>query len=158
RYHDLLRLGQPVDLFGVSRRVLAEAVGEEAAESIARFDWHRAAREQAVAATRCAARLVLLGDPEYPRSLRPIDLPPPFLRGRGAINQEDGLAVAIVGSRRASPYGLQTAERLGADLGGRGVTVVSGLARGVDTAAHRGALGAGGRTLAVLGSGVDVVY
>src|SRR5262245_22581789 len=79
RYHDLLGLGQPVDLFGVSRRVLAEAVGEEAAESIARFDWHRAAREQAVAATRCAARLVLLGDPEYPRSLRPIDLPPPFL-------------------------------------------------------------------------------
>jgi DNA processing protein len=68
------------------------------------------------------------------------------------------LAVAIVGSRRGTPYGLRVAERLGADLGVRGVTVVSGLARGVDTAAHRGALGAGGRTLAVLGSGVDVVY
>jgi hypothetical protein len=66
--------------------------------------------------------------------------------------------MAIVGSRRGTPYGLRMAERLGADLGGRGVTVVSGLARGVDTAAHRGALDAGGRTLAVLGSGVDVVY
>jgi DNA processing protein len=100
----------------------------------------------------------LLGDPEYPALLRPIDMPPPFLLIRGELLQEDGLAVAIVGSRRATPYGIRMSERLGGDLAVRGVTVVSGLARGVDTAAHRGALGAGGRTLAVLGSGVDVVY
>jgi DNA processing protein len=122
------------------------------------FDWRRAARGQAEAAARCRARLVLLGDPEYPASLRAIELPPPFLLIRGKLAREDALAVAIVGSRRGTPYGLRVAERLGADLGVRGVTVVSGLARGVDTAAHRGALGAGGRTLAVLGSGVDVVY
>jgi DNA processing protein len=87
-----------------------------------------------------------------------MELPPPFLILRGTLAREDGLAMAIVGSRHATPYGLQAAQRLGADLGARGVTVVSGLARGVDTAAHRGALEGGGRTVAVLGSGVDVVY
>ena len=158
RYHDLLRLGPPADLFETSRRALAGDVGEETARGVTGFDWRQVARQQAAAAARCGARLVLLGDPEYPASLRPIDLPPPFLLVRGEILREDGLAMAIVGSRRGTPYGLRMAERLGADLGGRGVTVVSGLARGVDTAAHRGALDAGGRTLAVLGSGVDVVY
>ncbi len=158
RYHDLLRLGPPADLFGTSGRALAAEVGEETARGVTGFDWRQAARQQAAAAARCGARLVLLGDPEYPVSLRPIDLPPPFLLVRGEILREDGLAIAIVGSRRGTPYGLRMAEQLGADLGGRGVTVVSGLARGVDTAAHRGALDTGGRTLAVLGSGVDVVY
>jgi DNA processing protein len=158
RYHDLLRLGSPADLFETPRRALAGDVGEETARGVTGFDWRQAARQQAAAAARCDARLVLLADPEYPASLRPIDLPPPFLLVRGEILREDGLAVAIVGSRRGTHYGLRMAERLGADLGGRGVTVVSGLARGVDTAAHRGALDAGGRTLAVLGSGVDVVY
>jgi DNA processing protein len=102
--------------------------------------------------------LVLLDEPEYPVLLRPIDLPPPFLLVRGELLRSDGLAVALVGSRRGSAYGLRMAERLGSDFGGRGVTVVSGLARGVDTAAHQGSLDAGGRTVAVLGSGVDVVY
>ena len=141
-----------------SRRTLAGAVGDEAAGALATFDWRRAARAQAAAAARCAARLVLLSDADYPATLRPIDLPPPFLLVRGSLVREDGLAVAIVGSRRGSEYGLRMAERLAADLGARGVTVASGLARGVDTAAHRGALDAGGRTIAVLGSGVDVVY
>lgn len=157
-YHDLLRLGPPVEVFRASRRALVGSVGEGAATAVAGFDWRRAARQQAAAAARCQARLVLLEDAEYPPSLRAIDLPPPFLLVRGGLLREDGLAVAIVGSRRGTPYGLRMAERLGADLGARGVTVVSGLARGADTAAHRGALSAGGRTLAVLGSGVDVVY
>jgi DNA processing protein len=158
RYHDLLRLGPPAAVFRASRRALAGSVGEAAASAVRGFDWRRAADRQATAAARCEARLVLLEDAEYPPSLRAIDLPPPFLLIRGGLLREDGLAVAIVGSRRGTPYGLRVAERLSADLGARGVTVVSGLARGVDTAAHRGALGAGGRTLAVLGSGVDVVY
>jgi DNA processing protein len=158
RYHDLLRLGPPAEVFRASRRALAGSVGEAAATAVAGFDWRRAARHQAGAAARCEARLVLVEDTEYPPSLRAIDLPPPFLLVRGGLLREDGLAVAIVGSRRGTPYGLRVAERLGADLGARGVTVVSGLARGVDTAAHLGALGTGGRTLAVLGSGVDVVY
>lgn len=158
RQDALLRLGAPADVFRASRRVLAGLVGEEVAADLVSFDWRGAARTQAEAAARCDARLLLLGDAEYPAPLRAVDLPPPFLLVRGALCREDALAVAIVGSRQGSAYGLRVAERLGADLGARGVTVVSGLARGIDTAAHRGTLGAGGRTVAVLGSGVDVVY
>jgi DNA processing protein len=77
---------------------------------------------------------------------------------RGAWNALERPAVAMVGSRAASPYGLAVAERLAADLAARGIVVVSGLARGVDSAAHRGALAGGGRTVAVLGSGADVLY
>jgi DNA processing protein len=83
---------------------------------------------------------------------------PATLHVRGALVDADALAVAIVGSRRATPYGLEVAETLAADLAARGVTIVSGLARGIDSAAHRGALRVGGRTLAVLGSGVDLIY
>jgi DNA processing protein len=101
---------------------------------------------------------IALGEPAYPANLREIQAPPPRLYVRGTLDGGDALAVAIVGSRAATPYGLAVAERLSADLAARGVTVVSGLARGIDSAAHRGALRAGGRTVAVLGSGVDVIY
>lgn len=97
------------------------------------------------------------GDRDYPPLLATIASPPP-LDVRGALMTDDAFAIAIVGSRRATPYGLTVAETLAADLAARGVTIVSGLARGIDTAAHRGALDAGGRTLAVLGSGIDVIY
>jgi len=97
------------------------------------------------------------GDADYPVLLREVE-PPPALDVHGALVEDDALAIAIVGSRRATPYGVEVAEGLAAELAARGVTIVSGFARGIDTAAHRGALGAGGRTLAVLGCGVDVVY
>jgi DNA processing protein len=103
-------------------------------------------------------REVAVGDPAYPAALRAIPDPPSPLYVRGALRAEDATAVAIVGSRRASAYGLAVAEWLGRELASCGVTVVSGLARGIDAAAHRGALAAGGRTIAVLGCGVDVVY
>jgi DNA processing protein len=108
--------------------------------------------------TGCAPRQILLGDAAYPANLREIQAPPGRLYVRGTLTEDDVLAVAIVGARAATPYGVAVAERLAADLAARGVTVVSGLARGIDSAAHRGALRAGGRTIAVLGSGVDVIY
>jgi len=97
-------------------------------------------------------------DEQYPRLLREIPDPPGVLFVKGTIEPRDGLAIAIVGTRHATQYGLRQAERLAGALARAGLTVVSGLARGIDSAAHRGALAAGGRTLAVLGSGVLNVY
>jgi DNA processing protein len=103
-------------------------------------------------------RRVARHDDEYPAPLREIPDAPACLYVRGTLAREDALAVALVGSRRATAHGMVVAEELAAGLASRGVTVVSGLARGIDGAAHRGALRAGGRTIAVLGSGVDIVY
>lgn len=107
---------------------------------------------------RAQARALTRDDAEYPAHLRALPDAPDTLHVRGALEERDALAIAVVGSRRATPYGLEVAETLAADLAARGATIVSGLARGIDTAAHRGALRVGGRTVAVLGSGVDVVY
>jgi DNA processing protein len=96
-------------------------------------------------------------DPRYPPLLAAMTTPP-RLEVLGSLEPSDALAVAIVGSRRPTPYGVEAAEALAAELAARGVTIVSGLARGIDAAAHRGALQGGGRTLAVLGNGIDVVY
>ncbi|HEX5106384.1 MAG TPA: DNA-processing protein DprA, partial [Pirellulaceae bacterium] len=103
-------------------------------------------------------QLVTQTHPDYPQPLKSIFDPPGVLFVRGTLAPTDGLAVAIVGSRHGTPYGITQAERLAAGLARAGYTIVSGLARGIDAAAHRGALKAGGRTLAVLGSGVLNVY
>lgn len=97
-------------------------------------------------------------DPAYPRLLQEVHSPPAFLFVHGELKPEDALAVAIVGTRHASSYGRQQAERLAAGLARAGLTIVSGLARGIDAVAHRAAIQAGGRTLAVLGSGVLNIY
>ncbi len=104
----------------------------------------------------CAA--VTLADPAYPPLLRQIPDPPPVLFVRGSLPSPEGVAVAVVGSRQATPYGRMVAERLASDLARAGVAVVSGFARGIDAAAHRGALEAGGVTVGVLGCGLDVTY
>ena len=101
--------------------------------------------------------VLTLADPGYPRHLQWIPDAPPILFTRGTITDKDERSVSVVGSRRASPVGTQTSHNLAAALAEAGYTVVSGLARGIDMAAHQGALEAGGRTLAVLGSGIRVV-
>ncbi|GAB4566451.1 MAG: DNA-processing protein DprA [Anaerolineae bacterium] len=107
---------------------------------------------------RAGVRVLTWESPDYPRNLRPLEDAPPVLYVLGELLPRDEWAVAIVGTRRATPYGREAARRLAGDLAERGVTVVSGLARGIDAVAHQAALDAGGRTLAVLGSGVDVIY
>ena len=103
-------------------------------------------------------RVITWDDADYPARLREITQPPPVMYLRGDFIEDDAWAVAIVGTRRVSSYGRQVTEEIATFLAQNGVTVVSGLARGVDGIAHQAALNAGGRTLAVLGSGVDRIY
>jgi DNA processing protein len=107
---------------------------------------------------RLGARLVRWTDTEYPVNLRHIADPPPYFFQRGSVMPGDTKYVAVVGARAASDAGRRMAQRLGMELAAKGFTIVSGLARGIDSEAHQGALDAGGRTVAVLGCGVDIVY
>jgi DNA processing protein len=104
------------------------------------------------------AQVLTLDDAAYPANLREIYDPPLALYVKGTLEPRDKHAIAIVGSRQTTYYGLESARKLGYQLAYAGVTVVSGFARGIDTAAHQGALAANGRTLAVLGTGLDIVY
>lgn len=107
---------------------------------------------------RSGCGILTLADDDYPRLLREIPSPPPVLYVRGELRPEDEQAVAMVGTRRATSYGREMSRRLSFDLAGNGVTVVSGLARGIDAVAHEASLEAGGRTIAVLGCGIDTIY
>lgn len=156
----LLRaFGTPAAIFAASPGALECAgVRAEVARAIRRFDeWDRV-EEQLERLSRSGARLVTWNDPVYPVNLRQIHDPPPFLFVQGSIEPCDATAVAVVGSRQVSAYGLRVARELAEGLARYGITVVSGLARGTDAQAHWTALRAGGRTIAVLGSGIDVVY
>jgi DNA processing protein len=107
---------------------------------------------------KIGARLVKWTDPDYPVNLRQIADPPPYLFVRGTLARDDPRCIAVVGARAASDAGRRMAQRLGLELAAKGFTVVSGLARGTDSDAHQGALDAQGRTTAVFGCGVDVIY
>lgn len=108
--------------------------------------------------SRQGVHYIEYNNPSYPEVLKNIFDPPPGIFVRGDICAGKQLSVALVGSRKPTSYGVAVAERLAFDLSSAGITVVSGMARGIDTAAHKGALKAGGHTIAVLGCGVDVVY
>lgn len=103
-------------------------------------------------------KMITIKDADYPQKLLTIEYPPPVLFMKGEILESDSYAVAVVGTRRVTSYGRQIANELARFLAQNQVTVVSGLARGVDSVAHKAALDAGGRTIVVLGSGVDVIY
>lgn len=159
-YRQLLAaFGEPRDVFRVgAARIEALGVRPEVARAIAGFDAWAQVEAQLRRLERCAGRVLTWNDDAYPELLRQIHDPPPFLYVRGDLSADDDLAVAVVGSRSPSAYGRVMARRLGEDLARLGATVVSGLARGIDAEAHRGAMRCGGRTIAVLGSGVDVIY
>jgi DNA processing protein len=150
--------GDPLAALSADRRKLEAALGPGPAVAAVR-DWRAhfdPAREEARMGKGGVA-FVTGGDPGYPPLLAEITDPPVGLYRKGSYIF-DNPCVAIVGSRRATPYGQSIAKRLGAELAQRGFCVVSGLARGIDTAAHEGALSVGGRTAAVLGTGIDIIY
>jgi DNA processing protein len=128
------------------------------AQSIATGASLTRAEEEIIKAQAAGAVIVTPADPEYPARLLEIYDPPMclYVRGEASVLAEPG--VAVVGTRHPTPYGVGMAERLSCDLSARGVIIISGLARGVDTASHRGVVNAKGRTIAVFGTGVDVVY
>ncbi len=140
----------------LSRAELAEVVGEAAAFRLERFVHGTDPQSLVEDARRCGAEVVTVCDPHYPDQLRTLPDPPFALYVRGQLPR--AVSVAVVGTRNPSADGEHVARRMGAELAAAGVCVVSGLARGVDAAAHRGALDSGGPTVAVLGCGVDVRY
>lgn len=159
-YRALLEaIGEPAAVLGAApARLEAAGLRPEVARAVAAFDRWPAVEQQLLRLARARARLVTWIDGAYPSNLREIHDPPPFLFVAGDIHPDDELALAVVGSRSASAYGRQMTRLLCEGIAGAGISIVSGLARGIDAEAHQAALRAGGRTLAVMGSGIDVVY
>jgi DNA processing protein len=149
----------PQGVFRASRSELeAAGVGPGLAQSIASgcaFD-DAVTQQQKLAET--GAEVIPLTDPRYPARLKEIFDPPPLLYARGRVQLLGELTLGIVGTRRPTAYGIAAAARLAKDLSGAGLAIASGMARGIDTAAHRAVLEAGGNTVAVFGCGVDEVY
>jgi DNA processing protein len=154
------RFGSARQVWEASREALlaVPGIGPATAQAIRDFAWNREVREEQTRVAQAGLRVMVWGDADYPVRLGQIHSAPPVLYVRGTLEPANEAAVAVVGARHATAYGEDMARELAAELGRRGVSIVSGLARGIDAAAHRGALAAGARTLAVLGSGVDRIY
>ncbi|MDI9570247.1 MAG: DNA-processing protein DprA [Pseudomonadota bacterium] len=151
--------GAPERIFRAPLNMLeaTPGIGSKTARNIREFNhWERVAAELE-RARELPTTIMTCQDPRFPRRLLFIYDPPFLLYVHGELRPDD-VNVALVGSRKASAYGKYTTERLSRELSLHGITVVSGMARGIDTAAHRGALAVKGRTIAVLGSGIDVIY
>ena len=150
----------PRKAFSVSQEELARVPGldKRAIQGLLTFSEWEEVRKELERAFEAGVRIVPFTDKIYPGRLRLIPDPPPFLYVKGELREEDANTVAVVGSRSASEYGLRITRDLCQGLASLGFTVASGMARGIDGEAHQAALQAGGRTLAVLGSGVDVAY
>lgn len=156
----LERFGTPLAVLSASPSELrsVQGVGPKLARAISRAAAEIDAEAEIALCRRRGVEIFTAADPRYPAVLHQIHDPPAVLFVRGTLLPDDALAVAIVGTRHATRYGLRQAERLAGSLARAGLVIVSGLARGIDAAAHRGAIDAGGRTIAVLGSGVLNIY
>lgn len=150
----------PTQAFVATASELAqiEGLGKDAIEGLTQFTGWGEVEREIECVEKAGAEIVPFNAPGYPARLRMLPDPPPFLYVKGKLQESDDRAVSVVGSRSASEYGRRVARDLARNLAALGFTVVSGMARGIDAAAHESALGGGGRTIAVLGSGVDVVY
>jgi DNA processing protein len=151
--------GSPEAVFRASLTEL-ESTGIQAvsAQSLATGKSAELAREEIAKAAAADATVISVDDPFYPPRLKEIYDPPLILRVRGNLEVLTKPGVAMVGTRHPTPYGSGMAERLATDLAAQGLVIISGMARGVDTASHRGAISAKGKTVAVFGTGVDVIY
>ena len=153
------RFKSPREIFRASASELETAgLSPAQARNVASGCSFEDAADQQEKMKRAGARLISIHDPEYPEQLREIFDPPLVLFTIGRTELLHAHGIAIVGTRRPSPYGVAATERLSADLAKAGLTIISGMARGVDTAAHRAALASDGDTVAVFGCGVDVLY
>lgn len=155
----LERFGSPTGVLAASRAELqAFGLEEETIERIQSEESRRRAEEELAKVKKMGAEVLTLEDPRYPPLLRQIYDPPIVLYALGDVGVLTAPLLAIVGTRRPSPYGVNVATELARELARRGLVIVSGFARGIDAAAHRGALEAEGKTVAVLGTGLDVLY
>jgi DNA processing protein len=152
--------------FGSPERALAASpdelrgtgLSDEIVHEVASRTWREYAEKELAKAKQANVAIITADDPAYPGSLGNTPDHPLYLYVKGSLQPQDRNAVAIVGTRRPTHYGMTVASRIAQDLASAGVTIVSGMARGIDTQAHRGALAARGRTIAVLGCGIDVAY
>ena len=151
--------GHPREIFRTSPTELeAKGIPPLVAQNLGSGAAFEAAAEEAARVAQLGYELVSFLDPRHPPALKEIFEPPILLYARGDVGLLSQACLAIVGSRKPTPYGNAVAERLAADLASRGLVIVSGMARGLDSAAHRGALSADGKTIAVLGCGMDLCY
>jgi DNA processing protein len=149
----------PERIFGASdNELVATGIPRPTARNILTFRDFDPLEKELCELPRIGARLIRWSDTDYPVNLRQIADPPPYFFLRGTLKGEDPRHVAVVGARTASDAGRRMAQRLGLELAAKGFGVVSGLARGIDSEAHQGALDARGRTVAVMGCGIDVIY
>jgi DNA processing protein len=160
------RIKKLIEHYGTAERVFhaslteLEAMGMRAvsAQSLATGKSLELAQQECVKAAEAGAKIISLSDPDYPSRLKEIYDPPVILFVKGSAEVLAQPGIAMVGTRHPTPYGSGMAERLSTDLAARGLVIISGLARGIDTASHRGAVAAKGKTVAVLGTGIDVMY
>lgn len=154
------KFGSPKAVLSASKKELmeVEGIGEITATDITtKVNWGEAEKQVKLAKLNKVG-WITFQDPDYPQNLRQIYDFPPFFFLQGDLTEKDDLAVAIVGTRTASPYGRSITEKISSELSAKGFTIVSGFATGIDTYSHQSALNSGGRTIAVFGSGLDVIY
>ena len=160
------RVRRLVEHFGSAAGVLRASLTEleaagilaSSAQSLGTGKSAELAREELARAAEIGVKIVSLDDAAYPQQLKQIYDPPPVLYVRGEVSTISQPGIALVGTRHPTPYGSGMAERLACDLAAHGLVIISGMARGVDTAGHRGAIAGKGKTVAVFGTGIDVIY